>query len=166
MEKIQTLTIEKLSNSGEGIARAGGYVVFHIYIFLDFSINKNYAKAKILEILEASKGRIQPFCPLYNACGACSLQHADYDFQLRLKKEIVKDAMKSIGGVDVEVEDVVPSPKTKEFRCKIQYPTAQTKVSKRVLAGYYKPKTHEITNIKHCPIQPAICDEIIEFIRK
>ena len=28
MEKIQTLKIEKFSNSGEGIARVDGYVVF------------------------------------------------------------------------------------------------------------------------------------------
>ena len=172
MEKIQTLKIEKFSNSGEGIARVDGYVVFvenalpnDVVKVEIIKENKNFAKAKILEIIEPAKGRIKPFCPLYNACGACSLQHADYELQLKLKKEIVQDAMKNIAGLDIEVDDVVPSPEIKEFRCKIQYPTAQTKVSKRVLAGYYKPKTHEIVNIKHCPIQPAICDEIIEFIR-
>ena len=36
----------------------------------------------------------------------------------------------------------------------------------RILAGYYKPKSHEIVNIKHCPIQPDICDKIIDFIRE
>ena len=34
------------------------------------------------------------------------------------------------------------------------------------MAGYYKQKTHEIVNIKYCPIQPEICDEIIEFVRQ
>jgi len=102
---------------------------------------------------------------LYNACGACSLQYADYNNQLELKKTIVQDAMKNIAGLDVEVNDVLPSPQTKEFRCKIQYPLAQTKVSKRILAGYYKLKSHDLTNIKHCPIQPKICDEIIDFVR-
>lgn len=173
MEKIQTLKIENFSNSGEGIARVDGYVIFvenalpNDVVRVEITKqNKNFAKAKILEIIKPSENRVQPFCALYNACGACSLQHADYDLQLKLKKSIVQDAMRNIGGLEIDIDDVVPSPKTKEFRCKIQYPTAQTKVSKRILAGYYKPKSHEITNIKHCPIQPKICDEIIEFIRQ
>ena len=39
-------------------------------------------------------------------------------------------------------------------------------MSKRLLAGYYKPKSHELVNIKHCPIQPEICDRIVDFIRE
>ncbi len=172
MDKIQTVKIEKFSNSGEGIAKLDGYVVFvenalpgdvvRIEIIKE---NKNFAKAKILEIIESAKGRTKPFCPLYNACGACSIQHAAYEFQLELKKQIVQDAIKNIGNLDITIDDIVPSPQIKEFRCKVQYPVAQTKVSKRILAGYYKPKSHELINIKHCPIQPGICDKIIDFIR-
>ena len=173
MEKIQTLKIEKLSSEGEGIARLDGYVIFveksvpeDIVEVEIIKENKNFAKAKILKIISPSKYRTQPFCALYNACGACSLQHIHYEAQLKFKKEIVQDAIKNIAGLDIIVDDVVPSPQKQEFRCKIQYPTSQTKVSKRVLAGYYKPKTHELINIKHCPIQPKICDEIMEFIRQ
>lgn len=173
MDKIQTLKIESFSNSGDGVGKLDGFVVFvegalpeelvEVEIIKE---NKNFAKAKILNILQPSKHREKPFCPLYNACGACSLQYASYDYQLELKKIIVQDAMKNIAGLDIQVQDVIPSPKNKEFRCKIQYPLAQTKVSKRILAGYYKPKSHDLTNIKHCPIQPQICDEIIEFVRQ
>ena len=173
MKKIQTVKIEKLSNSGEGIARINNYVIFVENAIPEDIVeieitkeNKNFAKAKILKIKHPSSGRIKPFCALYNACGACSLQHANYDFQLKLKREITADAMKNIGNIDTKIEDIEPSPETKEFRCKIQYPIGQTKISKRFLAGYYKPKSHDIVNIKFCPIQPRICDEIIEFIRK
>ncbi|MCR4881699.1 MAG: 23S rRNA (uracil(1939)-C(5))-methyltransferase RlmD [bacterium] len=173
MEKILTLKIENFSSSGEGMAKHNGFVIFVENALPDDLVkveiikeNKHFAKAKILEIIKPSKGRVKPFCALYNACGACSLQSASYDFQLKLKKEIVQDAIRNIGGLNMDVQDVEPAPLTKEFRCKIQYPTAQTKVSKRILAGYYKPKSHEIVNIKHCPIQPAICDEIVEYIRQ
>ncbi len=172
MEKFVDLKIENFSSSGEGIARKDGYVIFvenalpaEVVRAEILKENKNFAKARVVEILEPSSGRVKPFCALYNACGSCSLQHADYELQLKLKKEIVQDAMKKVAGLDIEVEDVVPSPENKEFRCKIQYPLAQTKVSKRVLAGYYRPKSHELVNIKVCPIQPKICDEIIEFMR-
>ena len=167
-----TVSIEKLSNLGTGIARVDGCVVFvdnacpedELKIKIT-KITKNYANAKILDILKPSPHRVEPFCALQKVCGACQLQFIDYDYQLELKRQIVEDAMRSIGGLDIEVPNPIPSPQIKEYRHKIQYPVSQTKVSKRLLAGYYKPQTHEIVNIKHCPIQPQICDEIIEFIR-
>jgi len=166
------VTIEKLSNLGFGIAKYEGYVIFvenacpgdKVRIKLGKK-NKNFAQAKILEILEPSAYRITPFCSMQKVCGACQLQFIDYNYQLEFKKQIVEDAMFSILGNKVEIKDVIPSPKTKEYRHKIQYPISETKESKRILAGYYKPSSHELVNIKHCPIQPQYCDEIIDYIR-
>ena len=73
--------------------------------------------------------------------------------------------MRKIGNLDIEVLAPIPSPQTLNYRHKIQYPIGETKNSKRILAGYYKQKSHEIVNIKYCPVQPTICDEIIEFVR-
>lgn len=167
-----TVSIEKLSNLGTGIARVDGFVIFvenacpedELKIKIT-KVTKNYANAKILDIVKPSPHRVESFCALQKVCGACQLQFIDYDYQLELKRQIVEDAMRSIGGLDIEIPKPVSSPQIKEYRHKIQYPVSQTKVSKRLLAGYYKPQTHEIVNIKHCPIQPQICDEIIEFIR-
>ena len=164
------LEIEKLSSDGKGIAHYDGMVVFVDNTCPKDKVrakvikqNKSYWIAQLTEILEKSPHRIKPFCPVHNVCGACNLQFIDYDYQLELKREIVKDLMREF---DVEIEPTEASPQTKEFRHKIQYPIRQTQVSKRILAGYFKPKSHDIINIKYCPIQPAICDEIIEFIRE
>lgn len=170
-EEIE-VNIEKLSNLGFGIAKHEGLVIFvenacpgdKLRIKIT-KLNKNWANAQITEILEKSKHRVEPFCALQNVCGGCQLQFIDYDYQLQLKKEIIEDALKSIANLEIEVKNPVPSPENKHYRHKVQYPIAQTKVSKRILAGYYKPKSHEIINIKHCPIQPEICDKIIDFIR-
>ena len=167
-----TVTIEKLSNLGTGIARNDGFVIFvenscpqdEVKIKIT-KLNKNYANAKIVEILKPSPHRVEPFCALQKVCGACQLQFIDYDYQLELKRQIVEDAMRSIGGINIEISKPVASPEIKAYRHKVQYPVSQTKVSKRILAGYYKPDSHEIVNIKHCPIQPANCDDIVEFIR-
>jgi len=173
-----TIKIEKLSNLGFGIAKQnkngghGGLVIFVENACPGDELNvkitkltKNYANAQIVEILDKSPHRVEPFCALQKICGGCQLQFIDYDYQLQLKKEIVSETVKMISGVDIEVKDVIRSPQNKNYRHKVQYPISQTKVSKRILAGYYKPKSHEIINIKHCPIQPESCDEIIEFIR-
>lgn len=167
-----TVKIEKLSNLGTGIAKVDGYVIFvenacpgdEVKIRIT-KANKNYANAKVIEVITPSEHRVQPFCSMQKVCGACQLQFIDYDYQLELKRQIVEDAIRTIGNLDIEIPTPIASPDIKEYRHKIQYPISETKVSKRLLAGYYKPASHEIVNIKHCPIQPKICDDIIEFIR-
>ena len=64
------------------------------------------------------------------------------------------------------IEDMIKSPKLREYRCKTQYPTSETKNSKRILAGYYREESHNITNIKFCPAQSGIINEIVEYIRE
>lgn len=170
---IVNLNIEKFSNLGYGIAKADGYVVFVEGAcpgdFVSAKVtkaNKNFANAKTIEVLTPSKHRVEPFCAMQKVCGACQLQFIDYDYQLELKRQIVEDAMRSIANLDIEIPKPIASPDIKKYRHKIQYPVSETKVSKRILAGYYKPQTHEIVNIKHCPIQPEICDRIVDFIRE
>ena len=167
-----TVKIEKMSNLGLGIAKVDGFVIFvenacpgdEVKIKIT-KANKNYANAKVLEIITPSEHRVEPFCAMQKVCGSCQLQFIDYDYQLELKRQIVEDAMRSIGNIDIEIPKPIASPDIKNYRHKIQYPVSETKVSKRLLAGYYKPASHEIVNIKHCPIQPEICDNIMEFIR-
>jgi 23S rRNA (uracil1939-C5)-methyltransferase len=162
--------IEKLSNLGYGIARVDGYVIFvenacpgdKVKIRVGKK-NKNFANAKVIEIINASPVRVEPICPMQKVCGACQLQFIDYEAQLKYKKQIVEDAIGSNSGI--KIFDTIPSPKIREYRHKIQYPVSETRDSKRILAGYYKPASHELVNIKYCPIQPSYCDNIIDFIR-
>ncbi len=168
--EILTVEIEKLSNLGFGIARLNGYVIFvegacpgDIVRIRVGKKNKNFANAKVIEVVEPSKDRVEPICPMQKVCGACQLQFIDYNAQLKFKKQIVEDSMGILG--DVKVLNTIPSPRVTEYRHKIQYPVAETRDSKRILAGYYKPASHELVNIKYCPIQPSYCDSIIEFIR-
>lgn len=168
-----TVTVDKLSNLGLGISKLDGMVVFienacpgDKLLVKITNVKKNYANAEISEIIEPSPHRVKPFCPLQKVCGSCQLQFIDYDYQLELKREIVKDAMHTIGNFDIDIPMPIASPQIKEYRCKVQYPVSQTKVSQRLVAGYYKKKSHEIINIKYCPVQPEICDDIINFIRE
>lgn len=167
-----TVEIEKLSNLGLGIAKYNGYIIFvsnscpgDIVKIKIGKKNKHYGQAEITEIIKPSLYRINPFCKMQKICGACQIQYIDYDAQLKFKKNIVEDTMHSIYRDMVEVRDVIPSPQIHNYRHKIQYPIGETRDSKRILAGYYKPGTHELVNIKYCPIQPEYCDEIIDFIR-
>lgn len=165
--------IEKITNLGAGITKIDGCVVFventcpqdKVKIKIT-KVNKNFANGEVLEIIDPSVHRVKPFCPMYNACGACQMQFIDYTYQLEVKQQITQETLKNISGLEIETKKTIASPQIKNYRCKVQYPVSRTKNSGRILAGYFKPKTHEIVNIKYCPIQPEICDKIIDFIRQ
>ena len=148
------VNVEKITPQGEGLCRYGEdkFVIFiknclpneKIKIKIT-SLNKHFARGEIIELIEPSKKRIKPFCPMYNACGSCQMQICDYDYLIELKKEILFDIFKNEKNL---ILPIIKSPKTKEYRHKIQFPARETKNSKRVLLGYFKENTHDITNIK------------------
>ncbi len=166
------VTVEKMLYEGLALARKDNFPIFiedgcagdELKIKITKS-KKSFANATIIEIIKESEHRTKPFCALHNACGGCQWQHIEYSEQLKQKQNIVDETIKKITGESINVLATIPSPKTREYRHKVQYPISQTKVSKRLLAGYYKKHTHELINIKHCPIQPRIIDSIIEQIK-
>ena len=106
--------IEKLSNLGYGIAKLNGYVIFvdgtcpgdKVKIQVGKK-NKNFANAKVIEIIEPSKDRTEPICPMQKVCGACQLQFINYESQLKYKKQIVEDTIFSIYGNKIEVKNTM-----------------------------------------------------------
>lgn len=165
--------IEKMLFGGYALARIDSFPVFIENACAEdklrvkiIKLNKKYALAEIVEIIKPSQYRIDPVCSLHNICGSCNWQYIDYSEQLRQKQNIVKETIKNITGKDYNIEEIIPSPLIKEYRCKVQYPVGQTKVSKRILTGYYKNNSHELINVKFCPMNKPIISEITEFIKK
>lgn len=172
-DQIIELKIEKLVYGGEGIGKYNGFTVFvpdsapgDIVRTKVISVKKSYARALIEEIINPSELRVKPFCPLFNVCGGCQWQHISYDEQLNQKQNIILECLQQISSKNIEIKQTLPGEKIKNFRCKVQFPVQQTKVSKRFLAGYYKKSSHELVNIKYCPVQPEILDKITGFLRQ
>lgn len=171
-DEIYEIYIDSLAYGGEGVGKIDGMAVFVADTAPEDKINaqivsvkKGYAKAVLTEITEPSSKRIKPACSLSKVCGGCQWHHVDYQEQLVQKRNIVKDNLKRIANIEAEVKDVISGENQLEYRCKVQYPVQQTKNSKRFLAGYYKKESHEIVNIKYCPVQPDIINKITQFIR-
>lgn len=166
------IKIENLVYGGAGISKIDDFVIFtddaapgdEVEVNL-YDVRKNFAKASITEIIKPSKDRIKPECAMANTCGGCQWGHIDYNAQLKIKEDIVKDTLKKLGSIEAKVLPIIHSDKTTEYRAKVQYPVSQTKVSKRFLAGYYKKSSHELINIKFCPAQPDIINKITEHFR-
>ena len=104
-ERIQ-MKINGLTHAGEGVGRCSGLAVFvpgtvpgDTVLAKVVDIKKNYARGRLLEIIEKSPARRQPECSHYTACGGCRLQHVDHREQLRLKTRLVRDSLVRIAGL-------------------------------------------------------------------
>ncbi len=169
---IYTVKIEKMLNGAKALSHVDLFPVFvenacagDILKIKINRINKNYAQAQIVEIVQKSGHRVTPKCSLSKICGSCDWQFTEYSEQLRQKQNIVFETLHKFADFDCEIQDIIPSPKIFGYRCKIQYPVSQTEVSKRILTGYYKKNTHELINIKFCHLSPDIINEINEFLK-
>ena len=165
--QILTLRIERLSSDGSGVAHsADGEAVFvpgtapgdeaRVRIVKDCG---RYAFGILDELLTPSPDRIPVDCPVAGPCGGCSLRHLDYAAELRAKQESVLDAFRRIGGLEVPVLDILPSPDVDRYRNKVQFPVGINKNGVPCI-GFYAGRTHRIVPCPDCKLQPSVLNEI------
>lgn len=165
--QILTLRIERLSSDGSGVAHsADGEAVFvpgtapgdeaRVRIVKDCG---RYAFGILDELLVPSPDRIPVDCPVAGPCGGCSLRHLDYAAELRAKQESVLDAFRRIGGLEVPVLDILPSPEVDRYRNKVQFPVGVDKNGVPCI-GFYAGRTHRIVPCPDCKLQPGVLNEI------
>ena len=165
--QILTLRIERLSSDGSGVAHsADGEAVFvpgtapgdeaRVRIVKDCG---RYAFGILDELLTPSPDRIPVDCPVADPCGGCRLRHLDYAAELRAKQESVLDAFRRIGGLEVPVLDILPSPDVDRYRNKVQFPVGIDKNGVPCI-GFYAGRTHRIVPCPDCKLQPSVLNEI------
>lgn len=118
---------------------------------------KDYSIASVASIIEPSPFRRRPGCSLFGECGGCQLQYMDYGKQVSVKEEILVDAMKRIGGLDVRL---MPSITGKEFNYRHR---GQFKVSQEGEIGFYREGTRDVIPVEKCPV---MTDEINSALHK
>ena len=164
--QIITLSVERLSSDGSGVGHWEGEAVFvpgtapgdQILARIVKDCGR-YAFGIVEELAVSSPDRIPLDCPVAGPCGGCSLRHLRYEAELRAKEAWVADAFRRIGGLDVAVEPILPSPQTDRYRNKVQYPVGRDK-NGRICIGFYAGRSHRIVPCGDCQLQPAILNEI------
>ena len=170
--KIYTVTCTSLGNDGEGIAKIDGFTLFIEGMIpgetgevLILKLKTNYGYAKLVKLTEKSENRKEAECPYYKTCGGCSLQHIDYNTQLKFKTGRVKDCMERIGKLsEIEVKPTIGMDVPWNYRNKAQYPIG-VKDGKAIM-GFYAPRSHRITDIKECMIQQKKASEVLGIIKE
>ena len=168
---ITKLEITAFTSMGSGIGRFESMAVFvdgtapgdeitaHI-----IKVKKNYAVGKIKKIHKKSKLRQESDCPVDARCGGCAYRHIKYESELEIKKQTVTDAMKRIGGIDLECEDILSIKAPEYYRNKAQVPVG-LEAEGKVITGFYSKKSHRIIDCDECKLQHRDFPKLIEAVK-
>jgi 23S rRNA (uracil1939-C5)-methyltransferase len=152
------------THGGEGVARVEGKAVFVPGALPDERVRlqvvddrKRWARAELLEVLEASPLRVEPGSEQLHDCGGCDLQHVTPAGQRELKTRVVREQLERLGGLtDPPVEP-----------CRAVGPETGYRTNARFHAapdgrlGFHLPGTHEVVPLDRCP---ALHPRVVEVL--
>ncbi|MCX7866515.1 MAG: class I SAM-dependent RNA methyltransferase [Limisphaera sp.] len=164
-----SVRIEDVAFGGEGVARADGLVIFVPFVAVGETVKveiteckANFARARLLRVLEPSPERVPPACPHFGRCGGCQYQHLRYETQLRIKHKQVADLIQRIGGFDPSVvQPVIGCPRPYGYRNRIMVRSQWNKPERRMNVGFLRWDCGLVEDVVECKIaEPALNEEL------
>jgi 23S rRNA (uracil1939-C5)-methyltransferase len=137
---------------------------------------KRFAYGKAIHTDVPSPFRVTPFCPHFELCGGCIMQHVSYEKQLEIKQRYLLENLHRIGGIDmtnVDVLSVVPSPEVYFYRNKLELSfgehNGEVVLGLRERLSPFKSFSAAVVPIHVCPVFSPVIEKIIpifsEFAR-
>jgi 23S rRNA (uracil1939-C5)-methyltransferase len=155
MGKIVELDLKGIAHGGEAFGWHEGKITFVAYAIPGERVRaeivqekKNWARARLLEVLEPSSDRVEPRCSHFGQgrCGGCQWQHISYHRQLALKREIVEEQLRRIGHLEKPpVEPVVSVAEPWHYRNNARFAVASDGST-----GFKKAQSHEVIRLQEC----------------
>ena len=161
---VLTVTIEDIDTEGQGIGKADGYTLFvkdalvgDVVKVKIMKAKKNYAFARLEEVITPSSYRVEPKCEHHRRCGGCQLQCLSYEAQLAFKQKKVRNNLVRIGGfeeefIDEAMQPIIGMEEPFYYRNKAQYPIGRDKKTGKPVAGFYAQRTHDIIPNTDCAL--------------
>ena len=149
---IENLEVTDYAAEGKALARVEGKVIFisgavpgDVVDVLLTKNKKDWAEARVLNIVSFSKTRVEPFCQHFGVCGGCKWQMLPYEMQLKYKQQEAEQNLRRIGklGDDTIFLKIKGSEKTRQYRNKLEF----TGSNKRYFEFVPEPQTVEIITV-------------------
>lgn len=158
--RIVESEITGLTSQAAGVCRVDGRAVFvpralpgETWRVRIVKANRTAVWGRGEELLVPSPDRVEPGCPHFGKCGGCACRHMTYKAELRFKLGRVNDALRRIGGLDLQAERIVGADSIEGYRNKAIYNFAPGPV-----CGFYRPRSHDVIETKRCLLQPESFD--------
>ena len=151
--EILRVEIEKVAHGGHFIARHEGAVIFirhgipgELVEVKITSLEKSFARADVIAVLEASPSRVSAPCRFAGICGGCDFQHIDPLRQRALKSEVISEQFARIAKMEIDVE-------VEEVSGPLHWRTRFAATSNRDGAlGFKANSSNKVIEIDSCPV--------------
>ncbi len=184
--QLENITIEKYAAEGKSIAYWEEKVLFvqgaipgDVVNCFVFKNKKDWAEARINEVVTPSPLRQDAFCKHFELCGGCKWQMLAYDQQVIYKDQQVHDQLERLGNIEIEEYlPIIPCATDRLYRNKMEFTfsnkrylgkedmEARLPFEKNVL-GFHAPKVFDkIIDIETCYLQAEPTNAIKNFIRQ
>jgi len=166
------LDIDGLGHDGQGVGRWQGLAVFvpgalpgERVLARVRRLAKRHLEADLLGVERSSHERRRPPCILADRCGSCTLQHTTAAAQAQYKQDLVVQALRRIGNLELPVDPIWSAPEELGYRNRALIPLERT--PEGVLrAGYYRRGSHKLVNLNRCPVLDPRIDTLIAPIKE
>ncbi len=163
------LRVERVAAGGDGIARhpdgrvafvRGGLPHELVKVHLDEQ-RKDYVKVTVTEVVEPSPERREPPCVQVAAgCGGCGWQHITLAAQREMKRDIVVDALRRLGGLtDPDVRIGSPLGDL-GWRTTVRF-----SVDHHGSLGFRAARSHRTVTTERCLVAHPLIDELLPGLR-
>ncbi len=139
---------------------------------------KNYAEARLIQLISSSPLRIPPPCPYSGYCGGCAWQFLNYDSQLDYKRRHVIQSLEHIALINgILVHPTIRSEKIFGYRNKMEFSCAdktwllpddmaQGVADTGFALGLHVPGTfHKVLDTQACLLQPELGNRILNDVK-
>lgn len=168
------LTIRRLGVNGHGIGYFKHKVCFvpgalpgEVVVAEVTRVHPRFLEAKIHRIRRKSKYRVNPRDSYANVAGGFELENLAYPEQLKFKRQVVIDSLEKFqpyGYRNYEVRPTIAAPEQYHYRNKAQFPVRM--VDGHVVAGLYKPNSHDIVDMQECAVQMPRTMKVVNTVVK
>lgn len=123
--------------------------------------HRSYVRATDWELVRASPRRVEPACPVADACGGCDWMRLERSAQLAAKAAIAREALARTGGFhDLPDElPIVSAGPDLGYRSRLRLHVADDRV------GLYARGSHELVEVPGCPVSSPAVERALAELR-
>jgi len=159
------LRLTAMAHGGAALGRHQGQTIFVPYAIPGERVrveliesHAHWARARLIEVLDASPDRIAPPCPYFgpDQCGGCHFQHIRYEAQVELKRQVVIDQLGRIGGLaGANVQEAIGAAEPWHYRNHVQF-----SLTEDGRAAFQRAGSHDLIPVESCLIIDPLLDDL------
>ncbi|MFO0628274.1 MAG: RsmD family RNA methyltransferase [Polyangiales bacterium] len=152
-----------LSEKGEGVIESGHGLVRLPDLLpgervRSRSDGRGWTHARISDAPE----RVSPGCPVFGACGGCTVRHASAALQGATREDLLRRALKrTLGDATVRY---LPSPVRDRWRVRARLQWVREGGAVRL--GFFARASHAVVDLPGCPVLTPMLEEVLPALRR